>query len=241
MADLDRTLHDGPYAAPRFRLGQKIECAVRGTVKIVGISSGRIPWPIGQTLRAKSLVVFAGLENAVRTESNAAVAHWFGVTPQTVTKWREALAIQRVNKGTHELLSRLAFTPEKVAGRKKAQAKAGDPDRRAKIAAARRGKRMSAKVKEALRKANTGRSLSVEHRKMLSIAQRRRGARPPKAGSSGTAEEDRMLLVMPPAQAAAETGRSLTAVYSRREVLRSLGVVVEDGRTAAAKLSSSAR
>ena len=51
-------LHFGPYRTPRFKLGQKVVCEARGEVTIVGISDGRIPWPIGQTKRAKSLVLF---------------------------------------------------------------------------------------------------------------------------------------------------------------------------------------
>ena len=38
--------------------------------------------------RARSLVVYKGLAKAVRPESAQAVAHWWGLTPQTVTKVR---------------------------------------------------------------------------------------------------------------------------------------------------------
>ena len=79
-------LHFGPYRTPRFQLGKVVEDEWRGDVRIVGISNGRIPWPIGQTTRAKSLVVYGGLAKAIRCESVQAVAYWFGVTPQTVTK-----------------------------------------------------------------------------------------------------------------------------------------------------------
>src|SRR4029434_3535585 len=39
----------------------------RGT--IVGLSAGRIPWPIGKRERAKSLVLYRDLAGAVRRES----------------------------------------------------------------------------------------------------------------------------------------------------------------------------
>lgn len=47
----------GPYKAPRVKIGQIMECAVRGDVRIVGMTDASIPWPIGQTKRAKSLVI----------------------------------------------------------------------------------------------------------------------------------------------------------------------------------------
>jgi hypothetical protein len=37
---------------------------------------------------ARTLVVYGRLADAVRHESNQAVAYWWGVTPQTVTKWQ---------------------------------------------------------------------------------------------------------------------------------------------------------
>ena len=83
---LRHKLHFGPYRTPRFRLGQQVEDLRRGLVRIVGVSDGPIQWPIGQIKRAKSLVLYRGLARAVRLEANAAVAYWFGVKGQTVTK-----------------------------------------------------------------------------------------------------------------------------------------------------------
>jgi len=58
---LRHRLHFGPYQTPRFRIVQRVEDLRRGTVRIVGLRAGRIPWPIGQTKRAKSLVLKAAL------------------------------------------------------------------------------------------------------------------------------------------------------------------------------------
>jgi hypothetical protein len=44
--------------------------------------------------------VYAGLAEAARRESNAAVRHWWGVTPQTVSKWRKRLGVGRYTDGT---------------------------------------------------------------------------------------------------------------------------------------------
>ncbi len=104
MREEDRfKVYSGPYRTPRFRLGKVVEDEWRGDVTIVGVSNGRIAWPVGQTKRAKSLVVYGGLSKAIRRESVQAVAYWFGVTPQTVTKWRNKLGIAGENlKGTRK-------------------------------------------------------------------------------------------------------------------------------------------
>ena len=39
-------LRYGPYRTPRFRYGSVVECAMQGDVRIVGLSNGRIPWPL---------------------------------------------------------------------------------------------------------------------------------------------------------------------------------------------------
>src|SRR4051812_23905409 len=101
MNDADRfRLLNGPYAAPRCRPGKRLTCEVRGAVTVCGLSDGPIPWPVGKRGRAKALVVFAGLARAVRTESNLAVCHWWGVTAQTVSKWRRLLDVPRATEGT---------------------------------------------------------------------------------------------------------------------------------------------
>jgi hypothetical protein len=115
-ADLTRLLY-GPYRTARVRLGSVRFCEVRGEVTIVGITDARIPWPVGKTLRAKSLVIFGALARAIRRESNAVVCHWWGVTPQTVTKWRNALRVGAVTEGTRRLKQDTgrAFSPEHMA------------------------------------------------------------------------------------------------------------------------------
>ncbi len=230
MPDSDRfRLLSGPYKAPRFRYGQVVSCAVRGEVVIVGLSAGRIPWPIGQRrgTSARSLVVFAGLARGVRKESNQAVCHWWGVTPQAVSLWRKALDVGRATKGTKQLWSDAGETDYAARGRKRAHAKAQDPERRAKIAASKIGKPRPRHVTEAMRKGRTGKPQSAEARQKMSVAARRRGARPPKAGSPWTVEEDALLFALPVAEVATRTGRTRKAVYDRRH---ELGGETEGGR-----------
>jgi hypothetical protein len=69
---------------------------------VVRVSDARIPWPVGKRHPGSDLapVVYAGLAEAARRESNAAVRHWWGVTPQTVSKWRKRLGVGRYTDGT---------------------------------------------------------------------------------------------------------------------------------------------
>src|SRR5258708_7726444 len=66
----------GSYSTPAFSYGDVVSCARRGDVRVVGLSEAPIPWPIGQTLprgRARSLVLYGALAEAVRRESAEAV------------------------------------------------------------------------------------------------------------------------------------------------------------------------
>lgn len=61
MDDADRFHLLGTYRTPRFRIGQRVRCLVRGEVIITGITEAPIPWPIGKVGRGCSLVVYKGL------------------------------------------------------------------------------------------------------------------------------------------------------------------------------------
>jgi hypothetical protein len=128
----------GPYTTPRFRYGQVVADEARDCdVTIVGLSNARMPWPLGWRggSRARGLVVFDPLADAVRRESGQAIAYWWGVTAQAETVWRKALAVRPTTEGTSQLRSDYAYEEPLVQARKKAHKKARDPQRRAKIAA----------------------------------------------------------------------------------------------------------
>ena len=98
----------GKYTTPQVRVGSVVHCARRGDVRIVGLSSAPIPWPIGQTTpkgRARPLVLFGDLVEAIRREPAQAVAYHWGVTAQTVTAWRKALDVGQYTEGTSKLKS----------------------------------------------------------------------------------------------------------------------------------------
>src|SRR4051812_25085993 len=111
LGDARYKFHFGPYRAPRFRIGATVFDEIRGNVEIVGISTGRIPWPIGKTKRAKQLVIFRDLATATRHESAVAICHWWGVTGQTVSKWRKGLHFVGETVGQAKLRSAYASHP----------------------------------------------------------------------------------------------------------------------------------
>lgn len=90
----------GPYFAPRVRVGQRVECARFGLVRIVGWSEGPLPWPQCRRSSSPSMILFADLERAVRCESAQSVALAWGVWSPTVSIWRKVLDVTRMNAGT---------------------------------------------------------------------------------------------------------------------------------------------
>ena len=113
MLDTDRfRLRFNTYRPPRCRLGRLLRCAIRGMVKVTGISDAPIPWPMTRRTRGRPFLIVSGaLVRAIRRESNQAVARAWGVTPLTVSTWRKALGGPRANEGTSRLQS--DWTPER--------------------------------------------------------------------------------------------------------------------------------
>jgi hypothetical protein len=93
--------------------------------------------------------------------------------------------------------------------------KARDPERRRKIAEAKRGKPRPRHVIEAMRRARLGSHLTEETRSRMSEAHKRRGTLVP-GTILWTPEEDELVKTLPVEEAAKRTGRSLSAVYARR-------------------------
>lgn len=225
MPSRDKTaLLFGPYRTPNFKYGSTVFCQVRGQVRIVGLSSGPIPWPLGKRLDGgqKALIVYRGLAKAIRRESSTAVQHWWGVGPSTANKWRRALGVGPVTPGTSALKRENFSQPWAELARQKALSKAQDPERRRKISEARRGKPRPPKVVEAIRRARQGRKHTAEARRKMSEAQQKRKAWPPAAGKPWEPWEDELVRTLPPAEVVQRTGRTLGSVYERRRLLRLL-------------------
>lgn len=132
-------LRFGKYAKPAFKIGKRANDAILGEVTIIGVTVGKIPWPVFQNKGRKSLVLYRGLLRALQRESAGAVCYWWGVSPYTVSKWKQLLGIGKT-VGTTKLHS-LTFKGEageraRIAGRPTLSS----PERRAKISAAMLGK-----------------------------------------------------------------------------------------------------
>lgn len=219
MAAPDRFHLIGTYRTPKFRYGQIVLCEARGEVEIVGMTDAPIPWPIGKRGRIKTLVLYKDLVKAVRLESNQAVAHHWGLTPQTITKWRKLLGVRTYTAGTKRLQRAYGEQPWFKAAQRKAWSKNQDPERRAKLSAALRGRKKS---REHLRKiglAHRGKAISAEARAKMSAAHQRRGTRPPWLNPPWSDEEDDAVRTLSTREAAEVTGRTPLAVKSRRATL----------------------
>jgi transposase-like protein len=201
-------LRFGPYHLPRVKIGQRVECEYAGTVRIVAISDAPQQWPLGVVRGHRIPVLYRDLVRAVRTEAAIDVAEAWGVSPGLVSKWRKALRVKSTT-GTRQ--------------RRSEGVKARDPARAHKIALAHRGQpRDTAKATAA----RLAKPVSEATRQRMSEAHRRRGTRPPAAGPAWSKAHDRLVLALPPAEVAKRTGRTISAVYSRRWQLG-----LNDGRT----------
>jgi hypothetical protein len=177
MTDRDRfRLLFGPYGAPYVRKGDVVFCELRGEVVMCGMSGGRIAWPMARHKRGKPfLIVFAGLAEAIRRESNQAVANWWGIDPQTVSKYRKALGVPRKTEGTSRLHQNNAAEVFTEEVRARAVAAANTPQANAKKSAAKLGKPRPTHLMEALARHNRGRKLPKATRRKMSHAHKRRG------------------------------------------------------------------
>ena len=142
----------------------------------MGITSDPIPWPIGQTKRAKTLVMFRDLAKALKKESATAICHWWGITEQTVTVWRKKLGISSGTLGSRKLRSAYGSHPEFRHVLEAAQAKLKDPARAAKISAALKGRPKPKHIREMLLAARLGRKASEETKQKMREAHQRRRA-----------------------------------------------------------------
>jgi hypothetical protein len=193
MDDAERFRLLGKYRTPRFRIGQRVFCEVRGEMVITGMTDAPILWPIGKRGRGRhTLVVYKGLAKAVRRESEKAICHWWKICPTCVWKWRKALGVGFANEGTHRLLHDHALEPQVVAALAKAQSKSGDPERCRKITEARRGKPRPQHVMEAARQARRGSHHTKEAKRRMSETHRRRGTLVP-GTVPWTAQEDAIV------------------------------------------------
>jgi hypothetical protein len=222
MTEPDRIKLLGTYRTPRFRYGDVVTCAVRGEVRIVAVSDGRIPWPKCRSGRAHAIILYGALAEAVRTESVRAVAYWFGVGRDTAWKWRVALGVGRKTEGTSALHSRWAPQSCQSAKAKRKLGKAMTaPERGAKISAALKGHAVPQSTRGAISRANKGRKQTIEERRKRSETHKKRGIVPRAVeGLLWTAEQDALLGTMTDREVGARLGKDQSAVSARRYRLK---------------------
>jgi hypothetical protein len=153
MIDSERfKLLYGPYMPPKCRVGDKLPCEYRGReVTVTGMTDAAIPWPCRRWNRNATPILCGELIRAVRTESEMAVAHHWGVSQTTVWQWRRALDVPRMTNGSRRLLIDHAaetLTPEVRA---KAREAMHSEEVRAKLSALRKGRRQHPNTTAAFR------------------------------------------------------------------------------------------
>src|SRR5262249_30277232 len=120
----------------------------------------------------RSLVLYAGLADAVRRESAAAIRHWWRVGPDTVWKWRQALGVGPTTEGTSRLRSQSIPLAKMLDA---ARPTLSSPERAAKIAAAKRGVARPPESARATGRGRLGMNHTAEARRKMSQAHEGRG------------------------------------------------------------------
>jgi hypothetical protein len=198
-------LRFGPYVPPRTRRGQCLFCELRGKVVVGDYSDGPIPWPMKR--KTRSIILCGDLVRAVQEESEVAVAHHWGVCAGTVTKWRAALEVSPITKGTRQVKSYAvteAMTPavrEHISGMK-----TGVPRQLSTAGEAR--------LKAALHRPKTPRWFASMARHFAA----RRGVPVDPNDRPWTAQEEQLLGTQPDQEIARLLHRSPGAVTARRHL-----------------------
>ncbi len=114
----------GPYKAPPLKRGEQTSCPYRdATVLIIGWSNARIPWPrcyIAEgRARGHGLLINEELARAIKHESAAAIAYWWGVSKSTVQHWRSAFGVGRTDAEGSQRLIRKAVQKASAVRRKR--------------------------------------------------------------------------------------------------------------------------
>ncbi|MEM7048927.1 MAG: hypothetical protein AAF604_04670 [Acidobacteriota bacterium] len=229
----------GPYVAPLARRRSRLYCHYRHCEQVVGgYTDAPISWPRVLKTGRHSPIVTDDLARAVRTESEIAVAHHWGVSETLVYHWRKALGVGPITEGTNRLYQE--YKPSKLPDDVAAQGRttARRPEVRAKMAKTKRGQgspEIAARNKKIARRWLAGES-SHELAKAYSVTPglighvvralcslQEREARP-QPRPRWTDEEDARLLELveqgvTSRRIAEDLGRSYDAVTTRRSKL----------------------
>lgn len=213
-----KLLH-GPYVPPRCRRGDTLRCEYRDRdVKVGGMTDTPIQWPRALKTGKASPIVCGDLVRAIRTESEIAVAHHWGVCVVTVWAWRKALGVPQITEGTGRLYR--DYKPEKLteeasaAGRAAAMA----PDILEHQRRIRAGKPAHPATRAALLEASKrpkSEAWKAKAREWLMAADRRL----PSHLRTWTSEEDSAIGTANDREIAQRLNRTIPAVRQRRAAL----------------------
>jgi hypothetical protein len=79
---------------------------------VTSISDSRIQWPWAKRGRGRtSPLVHKGLTKALRVETGADICRTWGITGQTVTKWRKQLGVSSRTPGLRKLQREIMLGP----------------------------------------------------------------------------------------------------------------------------------
>lgn len=141
----------GPYHPPDCRIGDWLDDEVEGLLEVGGWTAAPTSWPRRKKTGRAALILTSELARAVRTESVAAICHWWGVGPTKVWMWRKALGVD-TTPGSQSI-ARRGVPPDAAA---KGRARAAKSDSRARMAEAKRGKPAPPQTRDALLRAAKG-------------------------------------------------------------------------------------
>ena len=106
-------LHNKYKTPHQYKKGDRVFCHARKRpVEFGGYTDGFITWIHAKKTGIKSLILCDDLIEAVKYESEIAIAYWFGVSIGTVYKWRKALNVGNTTEGTKILYE--GYYPEKI-------------------------------------------------------------------------------------------------------------------------------
>lgn len=96
-------LHFGPYVAPACRKGSWIVDEIHGLVQVNGWTDGPLGWPTRKRPNGgpRAIAVTADLVRAIATESEVAVAYWFGISTKRVRELRRVLDVGSATLPAH--------------------------------------------------------------------------------------------------------------------------------------------
>lgn len=151
--------------------------AILGRVVVGGAHDAPIPWPYRKRTGAHALIVCGALLEALHTEMAGAIADAWRVSLTTVWAWRKALGIDSFEVPAHKANKKETFREHiSLEAQERGLAHARTPEAIARMAASKRGLKMSAEARAKISAYQRGRPKSPEHRAKLAAHCRRLNA-----------------------------------------------------------------